>query len=238
MFSKSFAKHGSVAILAVAALTAAAPAQAHVSIIPGVTATGNTTDALRAGKSGYLNFRIGHGCALELPTTNPVTHTSLVGTKYGTSVFSVDVPVVAQGTGTTIPKAAWVPGFKTSVVKDATSSVYTVSWTAISKDFIIPDGPDGTTGANSYFDFGVRIQWAPDAAGKTVFFKAVQTCQVDVPGVKGRKATKTKPAIRTVKPQNFSIYNSWDVTDGSGADTVADNTEHNTAPSVTVLPAA
>lgn len=219
-------------------LSAVSPAQAHVSIIPGVTAAGSTTDALTAGKSGYLNFRIGHGCTLEKPTVNPVTNTSLVGTKYGTSVFSVDIPVLAQGTGTTIPKAAWVPGFKTSVVKDATTNVYTITWTAISKDFIIPDGPDGTTGANTYFDFGVRIQWAAAAAGQTVFFKAVQTCQVDVPGVKGRKATKTKPAVRTVHPQSFSIFNSWDVTDGSGADTVADETEHNTAPSVTVLPAA
>ena len=219
-------------------LIAASPASAHVSVIPGVNANGSTLDALRAGKSGYLYFRIGHGCTLEKPTINPVTKASIVGTKYGTSAFSIEIPVVAQGTGSTIPKPAWVPGFKTSVAKDLSTNRYTITWTAISSDFVIPDGPDGTTGANSFFDFGVRIQWASDAAGQTVFFKAVQTCKVEVPGIKGRSATKSKPAIRTVKPQNFNIYNSWDVVDGSGMDSVPDDTEHNTAPSVTVLPAA
>jgi hypothetical protein len=46
------------------------------------------------------------------------------------------------------------------------------------------------------------------------------------------KATKTKKAIN---PRLVYIYNSWDVTDGSGADKVADEVEHNTAPSVKVL---
>jgi uncharacterized protein YcnI len=221
--------------LVIAATTAAsllipyASASAHVSIIPGVTATGSSTAAITAGQSGYLNFRIGHGCTLAKEINNPVTGKSLVGTKYGTSVFSVEIPPVAQGTGTTIPKPAWVPGWTSSVTKDATTGNYVVTWTASSKAFIIPDGPTGGAGGTQYFDFGIGIKWAADAAGKTVFFKSVQTCPVEVPGV---KATKTKKAIN---PRLVNIYNSWDVTDGSGADTVADEIEHNTAPSVKVL---
>jgi hypothetical protein len=176
-----------------------------------------------------LYFRIGHGCTLAKDLTNPVTGKSLVGTKYGTSAFSVEIPPIAQGTGTTIPKPAWVPGWTTQVTKDATSGNYVVQWTATSKAFIIPDGPTGGVGGNQYFDFGIGIKWAANAAGKTVFFKSVQTCPVEIPGV---KATKTKKAIN---PRLVNIYNSWDVTDGSGADTVPDEIEHNTAPSVTVL---
>ncbi len=206
-----------------------APASAHVSIIPGVTATGSSTTAITAGQSGYLYFRVGHGCTLEKEITNPATGKSLVGTSYATSAFSVEIPAVAQGTGTTIPKPAWVPGWKSSVTKDAATGNYVVKWTATSKDFYLPDAPAGNAGGNQYFDFGIGIKWATDAAGKTVYFKSVQTCPVAVPGV---KATKTKKAIN---PRLVYIYNSWDVTDGSGADKVADEVEHNTAPSVKVL---
>lgn len=210
-------------------LAAATPAQAHVSITPGLSATGSSTQALTAGQSGTLFFRVGHGCALDMDITNPATGTSLEGTKWSTSSFSVDIPVLAQGTGTTLPKPQWVPGWKSTVTKNATTGVYTVTWKAINKDFWIEDGPAGDTGATQFADFGVAIKWSTTAATQTVFIKAVQTCLVSVPGV---KATKTKKAIN---PRTIAIYNSWDVTDGSGADTVKDNTEHNTAPSVKVL---
>jgi uncharacterized protein YcnI len=220
-----------IALLSAGALTltAATSAQAHVSITPGVSATGSSTQALTAGQSGTLFFRVGHGCALDMDITNPATGKSLEGTKWATSSFSVDVPVLAQGTGTTLPKPQWIPGWKSTVTKNSTTGVYTVSWKAISKDFWIEDGPSGDTGATQFADFGVAIKWSSAAAAQTVFFKSVQTCLVAIPGV---KATKTKKAVA---PRTIAIYNSWDVTDGSGADTVKDNTEHNTAPSVKVL---
>lgn len=218
-------------ISASALLLAASPASAHVSIIPGVTATGSTTAAITAGQTGYLNFRVGHGCTLEKDLINPVTGKSMVGTKWATSAFSVEVAPVAQGTGSTIPKPAWVPGWTSSVKKDATTGNYKVSWTATSKSFYLPDAPTGDAGGNMYFDFGIAIKWASDSAGKTVYFKSVQTCPVSIPGV---KATKSKKAIN---PRLVNIFNSWDVTDGSGKDAVADEVEHNSAPSVKVLAA-
>lgn len=223
-------KFAATAVIAAASLLiSTAPASAHVSIIPGVTATGSSTAAITAGQSGYLNFRIGHGCTLEKDLTNPVTGLSMAGSTWGTSKFSVEVPAVAQGTGTTIPKPAWVPGWKTSVVKDATTGNFVVTWASTNSAFNIPNGPEGGAGGNMYFDFGVAIKWAADSAGKTVFFKSVQTCPVTVPGV---KATKTKKAINS---RLVNIYNSWDVIDGTGKDAIADETEHNTAPSVKVL---
>jgi uncharacterized protein YcnI len=220
-----------IAVTAALAISIAAttPASAHISVLPGVSATGSTTQALTAGQSGTLFFRVGHGCALDMDITNPVTGTSMEGSKWATSTFSVDIPVLAQGTGTTLPKPQWIPGWKSSVKKNATTGVYTVTWKASSKDFWIADGPEGDTGASQFADFGVSIKWAVTAAAQTVYFKSVQTCLVSVPGV---KATKGKKAIA---PRTIAIYNSWDVTDGTGADTVKDNTEHNTAPSVKVL---
>jgi len=215
------------------AIAATTPASAHIGIRPGVDAAGSTTSALTAGKSGVLTFRIGHGCtAEETNLINPVTGKSLEGTKWGTHAFSVTVPVVAQGaTGTTVPKAQYVPGFKTSLAKDADGN-YIVTWTAISRDFDIPDGPavtDTTIAANQYADFGINITWKADQGGKTVFFPSKQTCIVDIPGVKATKKTKK------INARQHLIFNDWSVTDGSGADTVKDNTEHNTAPSVVVL---
>ena len=234
------------AATAVISLSLALPASAHVSIRPGVDAAGSTTSALTAGQSGVLNFRIGHGCtAEETSLVNPNTGDSLTGTRWGTHAFSVDIPVVAQGTGSTVPKAQYVPGWKSAIAKDAATGVYTITWTASSADFDIPDGPssnDPAVAANNYFDFGVQIKWAANSTGNTVYFKAVQTCNVVIPGkittkrVKFKKngktvvRTKTTAAPATLHP----IYNSWDVTDGSGADTTPDNTEHNTAPSVVV----
>ena len=224
-----------VGLLATVMVLVGSSAQAHVSILPGVSATGSTTTSLTEGQSGYLNFRIGHGCTLEQETLNPKTKTSMVGTHWATKSFSVEVPVVAQGTGTTIPKAAWIPGWKSKVIKDVTSGNYIVTWTAASSAFAIPDGPEGDTGAKHYFEFGLGIKWASATAGQKVYFKSVQTCQVDVPGVAAVKKTKTKPAVAAVKARSFDIKVSWDVTDGSGADLVPDLIEHNTAPSVTVL---
>ncbi|MFM6966066.1 MAG: hypothetical protein ACKOWI_01620 [Rhodoluna sp.] len=192
------------------------------------------TAALTAGKSGVLNFRIGHGCtAAETNLIDPTTGKSLEGTKWGSHVFSVSVPVEAQGaTGTTVPKAQYVPGWKTAIAKDATTGAYVVTWTAISREFDVPDGPetsDAAIAANQYADFGINITWRADQGGKTVFFPSKQTCIVDIPGV---KATKKSKAINA---RHHLIFNDWSVTDGSGADTVADDTEHNTAPSVVVL---
>jgi uncharacterized protein YcnI len=224
---KKIAASAAAAALLVAAF--ASPASAHVSIIPGVSTTGSSTQALTAGQSGTLYFRIGHGCTFAYNLNNPATNTSFQGSKWGTSKFSVDIPVIAQGTGTTLPKPQWVPGWKSSMTKDATTGVYTVTWTATSKDFWIADGPDGDTGATQFADFGVSIKWAATAAGQTVFFKAVQTCPVEIPAVKKTKTQKAIPA------KTIYIYNSWDVTDGSGQDQTLDDTEHNTAPSVKVL---
>jgi uncharacterized protein YcnI len=220
----------SAALIAIATFS---PASAHIGIRPGVDAAGSTTSALTAGKSGVLNFRIGHGCtAEETNLINPVTGKSLEGTKWGTHAFSVTVPVVAQGaTGTTVPKAQYVPGFKTTLAKDANGN-YIVTWTAISRDFDIPDGPamtDSSIAANQYADFGINITWKADQGGNTVFFPSKQTCIVDIPGV---KATKT---AKRINARQHLIFNDWSVTDGSGADTIKDNTEHNTAPSVVVL---
>ena len=224
-----------VATLSLATLAstfALTPASAHISIRPGVDATGNTVSAITAGQSGVLNFRVGHGCTVEeANVVNPNNGKSFEGTKWGTHAFSVDVPLAAQGTGTTVPKPQYVPGFKTSLSKDMSSGTYTVTWTAISRDFDIPDGPtvsDPTIAANLYADFGIQIKWAADQSGKTVYFKSVQTCLVDIPAKKKTKKSKAKPAT------THKIFNSWDVTDGTGADTVKDNTEHNTAPSVVV----
>jgi uncharacterized protein YcnI len=229
-------------LLLIAAITAgmlpASSALAHVSIIPGVAANGSTIDSLKAGQRGFVNFRIGHGCSLEKETINPATKTSMLGSNWGTKEFSVEIPVVAQGTGTTIPRPAWVPGWKTTVKKDTVSGNYVVTWKSTSRTFDVPDAPEGGAGGKLQFDFGVRIQWAADAAGQKVYFKSVQTCQVDVPGVKAKAKTKTKPAVKAIKPRSFDIKVSWEKTDGTGADTVADLIEHNDAPSVTVLAAS
>lgn len=227
--------HKAIAAVSIATLAAGitlTPATAHIGIRPGVDAAGSSTSAITAGQSGVLIFRVGHGCSVEEENLiNPNTGRSFLGTRWGTHALSVDIPVSAQGTGTTVPKPQYVPGFKTSLSKNSTTGVYTVTWTAISRAFDIPDGPgvsDSSIAANLYADFGVAIKWAADQSGKTVYFKTVQTCLVDIPAKKKSKKSKSKPA--TV----HKIYNSWDVVDGSGADKVPDNTEHNTAPSVTV----
>lgn len=226
-----------VSLLVTSSMLFASTAQAHVSIIPGLSATGSSTASLTAGQSGVLEFRIGHGCTLEKETINPKTKTSMIGTQWATKSFSVEIPAVAQGTGTTVPRPVWIPGWKAHVTKNVASGNYIVTWRATDASFAIPDGPEGDAGAKYQFDFGVRIQWAAGSAGQKVYFKSAQTCQVDVPGVAAVKKTKTKKAVAAIKPKSFDIQVSWDVTDGSGKDTIADLIEHNSAPSVTVLAA-
>lgn len=244
--TRTTSRNFAIAILTTLTILSATSAEAHIGIRPGIDASGSTVSALTAGQSGVLNFRVGHGCAVEETNlVNPNTGASLQGTKWGTHAFSVEIPVVAQGTGSTVPKPQFVPGFKTTLEKNSETGAYTVTWTAISRDFDVPDGPsvsDSTIAATMYADFGVQIKWAADQAGKTVFFKSVQTCLVDIPGkVSSKKVRVTKNGKRvwvtkkvTAPATVHPIYISWDVTDGSGADKVADNIEHNTAPSVTV----
>ena len=303
----------SLAIIATAfigaSLLTVTPAQAHVSIYPGVSATGSSTASLTAGQSGYLNFRIGHGCVDETSTPNPITGLSMAGGVWGTHAFSVEVPVIAQGTGSTIPKAEYIPGWKTSAVKNANTGVYTVTWTAVSADFDVPDAPEGGAGGKEFAEFGISIKWASAALGD-VYFNAKQVCNVDMStkptvasshkirfkgtakgafalinlgkaqagqtvtfyGEKGFSKTAVVAAngiaktwishakyvgitanakLLAVKSASEEILGftggtiasrqiavSWDVTDGSGADTVPDEIEHNTAPKVTVLAAS
>jgi uncharacterized protein YcnI len=296
------------AIFATTLLSAPA-ANAHVSIYPGVSATGSSTASLTAGQSGYLNFRIGHGCTDETSTPNPITGLSMAGSVWSTHSFSVDVPVIAQGTGSTIPKAEYIPGWKTSVVKNLETGVYTVTWTAISADFDVPDAPEGGAGGKQYAEFGISVKWASAALGD-VYFAAKQVCNVDM-STKPIVASKHKITFKGNSKGAFAQINvgkakagqtvtfygehgfsknvavapngvakvwisrtkltgitsqskllavksaseeilgftggthssrqiavSWDVTDGSGADTVPDEVEHNTAPKVTVLAAS
>ena len=298
------------ALLTLSSLVASsAPAQAHVSVYPGVSATGSTSSSLTAGQSGYLNFRIGHGCTDETGTLNPVTGLSMSGTVWATHSFAVEVPVIAQGTGSTIPKAEYIPGWKTSVTKNASTGNYMVEWTAVSSDFDVPDAPDGGAGGKQFAEFGISVKWAASALGD-VYFKTFQTCDVDMstkPAKSGSTKIQLKPirtgAVASVKAgkslagqtivfygqngfnrsvtvssngtasvwlshKNYKgikrsgqllaaknvfgetlgfvggktasrkIYIAWDVTDGSGADSVMDDTEHNTAPKVTVLAAS
>ncbi len=204
------------------------PANAHVSVIPGVSATGNTTDAVTVGKNNTLSFRVGHGCSLEADVLHPTTKkvVAAVATwKGATSVFSVTVPADALGdAGTTAPRPAYVPGWKTAIKLNA-DKTQTVTWTAISRDFALPNGPSGDVATTSYFDFGLRVSFAKTSAGTTVSFPARQTCLVDIAAVKATKKTKA------VKATTISVYETWD---GSATDTVLDNDKHSTAPSIKV----
>lgn len=208
--------------------TAMAPASAHVSVIPGVSAAGNTTDAVTVGKNNTLSFRVGHGCSLEADVLHPVTKkvvASVDSFKGATHVFSVTVPAVALGdAGTTAARPAYVPGWK-SAIKLNDDKTQTVTWTAISRDFDLPNGPAGEVATTSYFDFGLRVAFAKAAAGTTISFPARQTCLVDIPAVKATKKSKA------VKAGTIAVYETWD---GSATDTVLDNDKHSTAPSIAV----
>jgi uncharacterized protein YcnI len=205
------------------------PASAHVSVIPGVSAAGNTTDAVTVGKNNTLEFRVGHGCSLEKDVLHPTTGKVVAAAatwKGGTNVFSVTVPAVALGdAGTTAPRPQWVPGWRTSIKLNA-DKTQTVTWRAISRDFDLPNGPTGDVATTMFFDFGLRVSFAKAAAGTTVTFPARQTCLVNIPAV---KATKTKKAV---KATTVAVYETWD---GSTTDTVLDNDKRSTAPSIRVL---
>ncbi len=213
----------------------AAPASAHVNVIPGVSANANLTDALTIGKNNTIFFRVGHGCSAETDIKNsqgkvvfkaPVAGATDSG-RADTHAFSVTVPATALGdAGITYPRPAYVPGWKSSL-KINTDKTATVTWTAINRDFDLPYGPvDGATGVSMFGDFGLRVAFAKGTAGQVIKFSAVQTCFVDVPAVKGSKGKKDSKAT-TVK-----IYETWDGTTDTDA---TDNNKHDAAPSVTVL---
>ncbi|MEN9967806.1 MAG: hypothetical protein RL036_1039 [Actinomycetota bacterium] len=220
------------ALVAVSALVIAgasiAPASAHVSVIPGVSAAGNTTDAVTVGKNNTLSFRVGHGCSLEADVLHPTTKKVIAAVdtfKGATSVFSVTVPASALGdAGTTAARPAYVPGWKTAIKLNA-DKTQTVTWTAINRDFALPNGPEGDVATSQYFDFGLRVAFAKTAAGTTVTFPARQTCYVDVAAVKATKKAKA------VKATTIAVYETWD---GSATDEIKDNDKHSTAPSIAV----
>lgn len=220
------------ALVAVSTLVLAsasiAPASAHVSVIPGVSATGNTTDAVTVGKNNTLSFRVGHGCSLETDVLHPTTKKVIAAVdtfKGATSVFTVTVPAAALGdAGTTAARPAYVPGWKTAIKLNA-DKTQTVTWTAINRDFALPNGPTGDVATTQYFDFGLRVAFAKAAAGTTVSFPARQTCYVDVAAVKATKKAKA------VKATTIAVYETWD---GSATDEIKDNDKHSTAPSIAV----
>ena len=229
-------KHAAIALATAIVLTAnLSPASAHVNVIPGVSATGNTTDALTIGKNNTIFFRVGHGCAAETDIKNsqgkvvfkaPVAGATDSG-RADTNDFSVTVPVTAMGdAGTTLPRPQYIPGWKTKLKVNADKTA-TITWTAISRDFDLPYGPvDGVNAVSAFGDFGVRVAFAKGTAGQKINFTAVQTCLVDVPAA---KATKTKKAS---KAKTVKIYETWDGTTDANA---TDNNKHDAAPSVTVL---
>jgi uncharacterized protein YcnI len=223
--TKFAAVAASAVLLAAGSLT---PASAHVSVIPGVSATGNTTDAVTVGKNNTLSFRVGHGCSLEADVLHPTTKKVIAAVdtfKGSTSVFSVTVPATALGdAGTTAARPAYVPGWKTSIKLNA-DKTQTVTWTAINRDFALPNGPEGDVATSQYFDFGLRVAFAKAAAGTTLSFPARQTCFVDVAAVKATKKTKA------VKASTIAVYETWD---GSATDDIKDNDKHSTAPSIAV----
>ena len=223
--TKFAAVAASAVLLAAGSLT---PASAHVSVIPGVSATGNTTDAVTVGKNNTLSFRVGHGCSLEADVLHPTTKKVIAAVdtfKGSTSVFSVTVPALALGdAGTTAARPAYVPGWKTAIKLNA-DKTQTVTWTAINRDFALPNGPEGDVATTQYFDFGLRVAFAKAAAGTTVSFPARQTCFVDVAAVKATKKTKA------VKATTIAVYETWD---GSATDDIKDNDKHSTAPSIAV----
>jgi hypothetical protein len=210
-------------------------ASAHVNVIPGVSATGNTTDALTIGKNNTILFRIGHGCSAETDIKNsqgkvvfkaPVAGATDSG-RADTNAFSVTVPVNALGdAGTTYPRPQYLPGWKTTLKVNADKTA-TITWKAISRDFDVPYGPmDGANAVSAFADFGLRVAFAKGTAGQKINFVAQQTCLVDI------AATKAVGSKKATKAQTVKIYETWDGTTDADA---SDNNKHDTAPSIIVL---
>lgn len=225
----------SITALLFAGVGAVAPASAHVNVIPGVSTTGTTTDALTIGKNNTIFFRVGHGCTAETDIKNSQGTVAFKASGAGitdagradTHVFSVTVPALAMGdAGTTYPRPSYMPGWKTKFKVNADETA-TITWTAISRDFALPYGPiDGANSVSAFGDFGLRVAFAKGTAGTKINFVAQQTCLVDLPEV---KATKTKKAS---KARVVAIYESWD---GTNDASLTDNNKHDSAPSVVVL---
>lgn len=223
---KNALRIGAVLLSSALLSTLVTPAHSHVSVVPGVSAAGNTTDALTVGRNNTINFRVGHGCSLEKDVIHPKTRRVVASAaidKFSTQAFTVTIPKSAMGeAGATFPRPAFVPGWRTTAKKNEDGSV-TIKWRAISNDFALPNGPAGDTGASMYFDFGVRVAFSSATRGQRVSFVAQQTCLVDLPRAKGFPASR------------LPIYETWDGT-ADGADTVLDNNSRGPAPTVTVNP--
>ena len=136
-----------LAICAALTFIQAVPANAHV----GAISYGNT---LVAGQSSRIFLSLGHGCTYK-------------NAKYGTSVFQVEVPAVAGK-----PTPAYVPGFKVTniaskeVLANGAPKSYLVTWTALAKSKVVPDG--------TFYDFGLKVKW--DVNPQTIYFPVTQTC--------------------------------------------------------------
>lgn len=211
-----------IAATSLVALTAV-PASAHVSIRPGlVIGTGgtvNAADSVTHGKSGYLYFRPGHGCAGSSSEFSPVTGLALSNSKFGTHAFSVTVPSEALGTGTNAtviattpaaPKAQYIPGWKSTSKYNSGNKSWTITWTATSADFDLPDASTNEdadsllSGGNVFAEFGVSVKWNSDAntttaysaTAGTVLLKAAQLCSI--PEFEKSKLAITKKTLGAV----------------------------------------
>lgn len=151
-----------------------------------------------AGSSSRVWLSLGHGCTYK-------------NVKYGTSVFTVDVPRVAGK-----PTPEFHVGYKTTVVpsKETNASgvpdYYTVTWTAKSKNYSIDDG--------TFYDFGLKLTW--DATAQKISFPTTQIC-----------FATTSAGVK--KP----LYLKWTITDGS-TKAASEDTEFGPAPSITTKPKA
>ncbi len=172
-------------------------ASAHVSIRPGlVIGTGgvvNAADSVSAGKSGYVYFRPGHGCSGSPSEFDPSTGLALSNKKFATHAFSVTVPIQALGTGAAAtvaattpaaPKAQYIPGWTSSSKYNSNNKSWTITWTATSADFDIPDAsanedPESSaSGGNVFAEFGVSVKWNSDVNGQTIAMPAKQVCVI------------------------------------------------------------
>ena len=172
-------------------------ASAHVSIRPGlVIGTGgvvNASDSVTHGKSGYLYFRPGHGCAGSPTEFDPATGLALSNKKFDTHALSVTVPIQALGTGAAAtvaattpaaPKAQYVPGWKSTAKYNSVDKSWTITWTATSAAFDIPDAsvnedPESSaSGGNIFAEFGVSVKWNSDVTGQVINMPAKQLCNI------------------------------------------------------------